>query len=109
MANRWQKLNYLVPGPKCRMESINGTLTITEWMDVRSKPSDFEIDAVTDQQAEDKTIDDNAEGIIQSSTFNKMLLEMNLNLENRVRTLEGGNTITKQQFVTYLKDLYKAL
>ncbi len=47
MTSFWQKLNYLVPEPKCKTKENQ----ITEWIDSRVQPTDVQINAVTDQQA----------------------------------------------------------
>jgi hypothetical protein len=109
MVSRWAKLNYLVPEPQCSMKEIDGTLQITEWKDQRPQPSDSEIDNVTTEQAISQIEDDEAINSLYSRKFNNVLLEVVLGLENRVRTLEGSNTITQTEFITYLKDLYKSI
>lgn len=109
MINKWEKLNYLVPEPQCRMKTIDGELQITEWKDERPQPSDAEIDAVSDEKTEEKILDDEAEGVFSFDKMAKLQFEVYLKQENRIRILEGKDPLTRGQFTTGLKDLYKAL
>lgn len=109
-ANRWQKLNYLIPEPQCRMdEDTNGILQITEWTDARSQPTNTQIDAVLDQDVSDGTLDKEAVDAIESDKVKRLLFELNLDQENRLRVLEGSGSITKTQYKDVLIIRYKAL
>jgi hypothetical protein len=91
------------------MRTIDGELRILEWTDERQQPSDEEIDAVSDQDAEDKILDTEAEQVFSFGKMAKLQFEVYLKQENRIRILEGKDPLTRGQFTTGLKDLYKAL
>ncbi len=108
MVSRWQKLNYLVPDPRCRMGTDGaGKLQIVEWKDERAQPSDADIDNVSEEDAEAQFLDEELVAELYATKFNKVLIEVIFSLENRLRILEGENSVTREQIVTHLKDLYK--
>lgn len=105
MKTLWQKLNYLVPEPQCRTTKN----TIFDWTDARQQPPQVEIDAVTDQQVEDGELDKEANNSLAVSKKGMLLFEINFDQEKRIRVLEGKPTVTKQQYKTVIKNLYKTL
>ena len=105
MKSFWQKLNHLIPAPDC--STVDGV--ITEWRDARRQPTDIEIDIVTDQEVIDSELDKEADGQIENSKFNKLLFEIHFDAENRLRDLEGKTLITKAQYKTAIKNIYKGL
>lgn len=111
MATRWQKLNYLIPEPQCRMkEDVQGILQIIEWEDARPQPTDVDIDAVTEQDVIDSELDNEAQiETSGASKKDKLLFEINYDQEERLRVLEGAGTITKQQYKDALVAQYKTL
>lgn len=110
MTSRWKKLNYLVPGPKCRMnEDANGDLQITTWADSRPQPTDSDINAVADQDIVSSELDTEAEQAVKSDKVKRLVFEINFDQENRIRVLEGKTIVTKNQYKTVLKNLYKSL
>jgi len=108
--SRWKKLNHLVPEPKCMMwEDDNRELQIIEWKDVRQRPSDAQIDAVTEQEVNEGEKDKEVESVVSGDKHKKFILEICLAQENRIRALEGSPALTKAQYRKDLKDLYKGL
>ncbi len=105
MATKWQKLNFLIPGPQCRTK---GDL-IFDWIDVRPQPTQIELDAVTDQEVIDSELDTEAGNQVEASNFNRLLFEIHFDAENRVRALEGKSLVTKLQYKTAVKNIYKGL
>ncbi len=108
-ANRWQKLNYLVTEPKCRMKTIDGELQIVEWKDPRPQPTNAEIDVVSDTLAQEKVNRASATNDIQGAGFNKVFMDKLFELENRVRIIEGGQPITQPEFIDGLVNSHLAL
>lgn len=99
MVNRWQKLNYLVLEPQCRMkEDKDGVLQIVEgsWADARPQPTDVEIDAV------DNVIVETAEGhkkkdvLFETPIIKAVIYTMTFWL-NELRTLQSLPDITNQE------------
>lgn len=110
MISRWERLNYLVLAPQCRMnEDVNGVLQITEWTDIRPQPTEAQIDAVADQDVLDSKIEKEAADAIDSDKVKRLLFELNFDQENRLRVLEGSGAITKLQYKNALITRYKAL
>lgn len=109
-ASRWQKLNYLIPEPKCRMtEDVNGLLQIIEWTDIRPQPTDGQIDAVLEQDVLDSALDKEASDAMESDKVKRLIFEIDFDQENRLRVLEGRPAITKTQYKDALKTRYKNL
>jgi hypothetical protein len=102
----WRKLNYLVNEPKCRIKGNQ----ITEWSDARPRPTDAQINAVTDAQVITGEIDAEADrevsGVLRKD---KMLFQVSFDVENRIRVLEGKPAVTKQQYKDALINIYKTL
>ena len=84
---------------------------IEEWYDTRPQPTQAELDVVTDQEVIDSEADTKSSQVIDAvkNKFHRLLFEINFKLENRVRVLEGNDTITKGQYKKAVKNLYKTL
>ena len=100
--SRWQKLNQLVPNPKCSMrEDSQGVLRVTEWKDARSQPSDPVIDAVTEQEViaiESATM--------KEKKFNKDIIKaIGLTMKDFMNEIMAGRTnpITNSELKTKFK------
>ncbi len=96
----WRKLNYLVPNPQCRTDDG----VITEWTDARLQPTDTEINAVLESDIQ--AIESQAE----EDNFNfpdvmKTIAKAFHNHENRIRALEGKQSVTKRQVIKALRKL----
>ena len=50
MSTLWQRLNVLVPEPQCR--TFSNDYSRIEWNDARPKPTEAEINAVTQEQVD---------------------------------------------------------
>jgi hypothetical protein len=93
------KLQYLVPNAQCSTE--NGV--VTDWYDERPQPTQEELDAVSTP-----TIDQVVEAEESNFSFRdamKKLAQVTFEQENRLRVLENRPSVTKKQFITYVKSL----
>jgi len=100
--SRWQKLNHLVPGPKCSMEEDDqGELQITEWKDARPRPTDIVIDSVTEAE-----VNDSEEVTKKERKFNKGIVKaMGLTMKYFMNEIMAGRTnpITNSELKTKFK------
>jgi hypothetical protein len=100
-----RKILYLVPDAIFR----NYNDEVVEWLDARSQPTQAQINAVTDQQVLDSEADNDADNALSRSRKDKLIFEINFDIENRLRVLEGKSAVTKPQYKTALINQYKGL
>lgn len=101
----WQKLDVLVPEPKCDTRNNR----IVRWYDNRQQPTDAAINAVTQQQLDDRKKDRDADNNVNASKVERLMFEIHFDMENRMRVLESRPAVTKQQYLTAIKNIFKGL
>ena len=100
-----RKVLYLVPDAIC--ENFEGK--VTKWLDARPRPTQAQLDEISDQDIADNDRDIEADNALQSDKVKRLIFELNFDKENRLRVLEGASTVTKTQYKTAIKNLYKSL
>ncbi len=105
-----RKILHLVPDAifKNSLDNEDGVI-VEKWLDPRPQPTQAEIAAVTDQEVIDSELDIETSRVVGVSKRDRLLFEINFNQENRVRSLEGLSLITRAQYKTAIKKLYKTL
>ncbi len=105
MIGFWDKLNQLVPEPKCRCSETE----IVEWSDARPQPTQAEIEAVTKQEVDATNAEKETNDRINVSKFDRLIFEIHFDGENRLRVLEGKQPISKLNYEKALKNIYRNL
>lgn len=82
---------------------------ISYWNDAKlgTKPSLADLDLIDDIAADVAALDREAENVIDVNKKDRLLFEINFEQENRIRVLEGKAAITKEQYKTAIKEIYK--
>lgn len=115
MSSYANKILHLYPGATdedFRLEDDGSGVKLKEWNEAKlgTKPTLADLDSQVDDATADNTaIENKASAVLNVSKKDKLLFEINFDLENRTRILEGKPAITKQQYITALVDLYKSL
>jgi len=81
---------------------------IAEWNRAEPQPSQAEIDAVTDEQANQAIADQRAARDLDQGKVIKTMVELLYRTDERLRVLEGKAAIDKAQFVAAVKSIYQS-
>lgn len=81
---------------------------IKVWNLPQPKPTGAQLQAA-ESAALESEVDREVNDAIEGDKIKKLLFKINLDQENRLRVLEGKQEITKAQYKTALRKLYKTL